>query len=228
LIGSRARGDFKENSDYDIMIVTRRGKNYQLELKYKKVISEKSNIDYFLLSVHLWPSKKFKEQYKKGTSFVYCALRDKKILSTKQNLFKLKLPNCQIAGKERLNWAEKMLKRLKRYLKFSYGKNEKIISGFEIEELGYCAMHLCWAICMLHNFCPLSKYTILRESKKYFIKKEFKTIKRTYKFYSNQEIMRKINKKTFNNFYRGLSLIIKRLKQTNETSPQQAIGYQKK
>lgn len=219
LIGSRARGDFKENSDYDLMFIVKRDvktmKKYETESEYNELISKKANIDNSLISAHLWSADFFKKEYKKGNSFVYCALRDGKAFATRKNsrnLLNLKLPNCKLAGMERIKWAKRNIGYAKFSLNF-WKKREpnKKFSGSELENLGYCAMHLCWGICMINNFCPLSKYTALNESRRYFHKKEFETIKKAYRFYSHQDIYRRINKRTFIEIYGDLNKIIKRL-----------------
>jgi len=210
LTGSRARGDFKEESDYDLMFITRKGKKYSLENKYRSAILKKANID---ASVHLWPFSSYKKEYEKGNSFIYCALRDGKILSSRHNLNEV-LPDCKKAGVERINLAKRNLE----YLNFKSKFNRKLrfkenrIWGFELEELGYTSMHLCWGICMLNRFCPISKYTALNESKKFFSEKEFKAIKKSYRFYSHPDFLKKINKKTFTNLHKSLNLIVRRIK----------------
>ncbi len=211
LMGSRARGDFNENSDYDLMFITKRGKKYELERNYENLIYKKTKIKNSI-DIHLWPINRFKEEYKKGNSFIYCALRDGKKLYFKLSL-DLDLPSCKIAGKERINLAKENLNFLRFHLKFMEKKHRinKRFFGLELEELGYCAMHLCWAVCMLNNFCPISKYTVLNESKKYFTKKEFEIIKRTYQFYSNPDFYRKTNRKSFFKFFRALGKMIKRI-----------------
>ena len=52
LIGSRARGDFREHSDYDLMFITKRGKKFEIERNYENLICEKTNIENSI-SVHL-------------------------------------------------------------------------------------------------------------------------------------------------------------------------------
>ena len=89
--------------------------------------------------------------------------------------------------------------------------NERRFLGLELEKCGYCAMHLCWIVCMLNNFCPISKYTALKESRKYFTKREFEIIKKSYKFYLDSDFYLRINRKTLVKHYTGLNNIIKRL-----------------
>lgn len=71
-------------------------------------------------------------------------------------------------------------------------------------------MHICWAACMLNDFCPVSKYTVLKESKKYFNADEFKTIKKAYGFYVCKGNM-KIGRKDFVRLLNSLKKIIERI-----------------
>lgn len=217
LIGSRARGDFKEDSDYDLMFVTKRirKKEREIESGYNESISKKTKMDDCLISVHVWSIGSFREKYNEGHSFIYCALRDGKILAIKKNsknILNLKLPDCKKAGKERIEWAKRNIDSIKFSLNFWRKRNpNKKFSGLELEELGYCAMHLVWGVCMLNGFCPLSKYTVLKESRKYFSKKESEAIKKVYKFYSHPNLERRINQKMFAEIYQSLNKLAEKI-----------------
>ena len=71
-------------------------------------------------------------------------------------------------------------------------------------------MHLCWAVCMLNNFCPLSKYTILDECKIYFIPHDFNIIKEAYKLYANKN-HKKIKTEIFEKLFNVLKKTIERV-----------------
>ena len=210
--GSRARGDYKESSDFDLMFITKKGKNTDIALKYEKIILNKTGINYSLVQVKLWTNKFFKQRYEKGDSFIYCALRDGKILATRQKKIERKLPDCRLAAKERIGIAENRLQFIKWRLEDCKTKR---FSGLDAEHLGLCAMHFCWAACMLENFCPVSKYTALKESKKYFYAKEFKAIKKAYSFYSHPQIERQFNRENIEKLHAQLSKIIEQLKRAD-------------
>ena len=88
--------------------------------------------------------------------------------------------NCHKAAIDRIYLAKQNTERIKLDLKFF---KKTILRNQELKYLGYCSMHICWAVCMFNNFCPISKYTILRECKKYFSVEDFKSIKKAYNFY---------------------------------------------
>ncbi|MAG19918.1 hypothetical protein CL618_00610 [archaeon] len=211
LYGSRARGDFKKTSDYDIIFIIKSpikspNKEYKIKQHYENQIARKLKIDEHLIQTSIWPLKMFKEEHKKGNSFVYCTLRDGKILYSKQKL-NLKQPkNSQKAAVDRLNFAKRNITNIEFSLK--HLKKHKI-SNFDIEHLGYSSMHLCWTVCMFNNFYPISKYTILKECKKYFTTKQFKNIKKTYNLYATQNSYKNIKKKTFIKLFKSLKKTIK-------------------
>lgn len=178
LNGSRARGDCREDSDWDLMLVTKRGKSYELDEKYKEAISEKTGIDSYLLQTHLWPIRKFKEGYGIGNSFIYCALKDGKILASRTKL-ELKVPKItKNAALDRLKIAKRLLSHTRYTGMLSHP------SDLDYESIGFASMHICWAICMLENFCPVSKHTVLEESRRLFQKDEFFAIRKAYKYYA--------------------------------------------
>lgn len=222
LIGSRARGDFKENSDYDLIFIVKKNKEkeYEIESKYNELISKKTKIEDCLISVHIWSVNSFKKEYNNGHSFIYCALRDGKILAFRKNsknILNLELPNCKKSGIERIELAKRNINYVKFSLDFWKKRNpNRKFSGLDLEDLGYCAMHLTWGICMLNGFCPISKYTVLKESRKYFSKKEFEVIKKAYRFYSHPKIERRISKKEFMEIYQSLNKLIKKIKEVVE------------
>ena len=113
LVGSRARGDYKENSDYDIMFVVKFPfKNYNKEIQteenYKNEISEKPKIDGELIQISIWPLNDFKKEYKKGNSFAFSALRDGKILFSRSKIDFKKPTNFRQYALERLDLAKKI------------------------------------------------------------------------------------------------------------------------
>ena len=212
LCGSRARGDFKEGSDYDLMFITqlpekKLNNKYEIEQQYITQISKKTRIDEHLLQISLWPIDYFEEEHRKGNSFIYCALRDGKPLFLRDNI-NLKQPNnCKKAAIDRLNLAKRNIESIN--ISLDYFK-KFMLSSLELEYLGYCSMHLCWAVCMFNNFCPISKYTVLRECRKYFTTNEFEIIGKTYQLYANQD-QRKIRRKTFTKLFNTLKDIMKKM-----------------
>nr|MBA4405239.1 hypothetical protein [Nanoarchaeum sp.] len=208
LIGSRVRGDFTENSDWDFVFITKRGKSYDLSRKYEEEISKKVDISDYLVQVHLWPLKLFKQKHKEGNSFIYCSLRDSKILASKtKQSFTLPKINKK-AAVNRFNLAKGFMSDIKLFAK----KKKFYISSF-CSMLGYSAMHLLWTVCMLNNFCPISKHTVLKQSKKYFGEEEFKTLKKAYSFYADENLFlhKNVRKKVFLKLFNGLNKIIKRI-----------------
>ncbi|MCX6748420.1 MAG: nucleotidyltransferase domain-containing protein [Candidatus Pacearchaeota archaeon] len=68
LIGSRARGDYNKNSDYDIEVYLRRVK-LKFDSKTPSLYEKNVFINYT-------DSRNFKELVRKGHSFLYCSFRD--------------------------------------------------------------------------------------------------------------------------------------------------------
>ena len=208
LAGSRARGDYMNESDFDLMFITKGGSDMTIAFKYQEKIARKTKIPSYLIQVKLWTNKFFNERYSKGDSFVYCAIRDGKILASRNKKFENKLPDCRKAAKERLSIAKKNLG----FIKYTLEENsERRISGSRAEFLGFCAMHISWAVCMMRNFCPLSKHTVLKEIKKYFNENEFQKIKRAYKFYSHPKFERQNNIKSVEKLYYNLNKILNKV-----------------
>lgn len=202
--GSRARGDNRKDSDYDLMFITKKGSSYDLSKKYERLVASKIGVDNSNVGILLLPTKKFELKRSLGNSFVYNTLKYGKILASRKEIDR-KLPENLVKGaKERLNLAKRDID----YAKFNLYDLSKNVDDINIGEIGYAAMHLCWTVCMLHNFCPKSKYTVLNESRKYFTEKEFETIKQAYKFYSHPNFDRKIKGYEFLNILRPLTRII--------------------
>jgi len=216
LFGSRARGDHKENSDYDLMFITKSSiKNFDEEFiikqKYKNKIAERTKLDKNQLQISLWSLDDFKKEHEKGNSFIYCALRDGKFLFSREKI-NLKQPtNCTKAALDRLYFVKRNIEHIKFYLKHLGGSP----SSNELENLGYSSMHLCWAVCMLNNHFPLSKYTILKECRKYFNLEEFENIKKTYQLYVNSD-GKEIDKKTFLGLFNSIKKVTKRIEEEYE------------
>lgn len=214
LCGSRARGDFKENSDYDLMVITQyqitqtSRQHFEIEDAYISQIAKKTKIAEQLIQLSLWSYDYFDEEYKKGNSFVYCTLRDGKILASRNSLTLTPPRTCYQAGRERLNKAIENIKRIK----FSLDNFESAPTQLELEDLGYTSMHLCWAVCMLNNFCPLSKYTVLDECEIYFRSQDFNIIKETYQLYANQN-RKKMKKEIFEKLFNVLKKIIEKVEE---------------
>lgn len=212
LSGSRARGDFKEGSDYDFLFVTKSGvedplEEHEIKKNYANQIAKRAIINEDLIQIYLWPLENFKKEHKRGNSFVYCALRDGKVISSRYNLDLKQPKNCQKAAMDRIDFAKRNINVIGFFLK----NVKKGMVGYpELEYLGYCSMHICWAACMFNNFCPVSKYTVLRESKKYFTEQEFKSIKKAYNFYEDQNY-RRTRKKNFVTLFNDLKKIIKKV-----------------
>lgn len=208
LCGSRARGDHREDSDYDIMIVTDSDDvdTYDFMRRCEKHLATAS-----LPQVSVWSKKDLERERKKGNSFIYCALRDGKELFSRGGLNTALPKTLRRAAKDRLG----LVRRNIEGVEFSFGiyenHGEEFEPGFmEQEHLGFASMHLCWAVCMLNNFCPVSKHTVLKECRKYFTKEEIRSIKRAYRLYAKRsgEGMRK---KTFMDLFKAMKSIIERI-----------------
>ncbi len=185
LSGSRARGDYRKDSDYDLtMVINAISKSWKKECsikrRYENFISTRTKIPSYLLQVAIWPKERYNLELQKGHSFLYCALRDGKILFSRKSIVLKQPKSCQKAGYERIRMAKLQLDLAK-----DFSKAPLFNSTIYKEHLGYCAMHLCWAVCMIHNFCPRSKYTVLKECQPYFTSKQFTTIQKAYLFYVN-------------------------------------------
>tara|TARA_Y100000310_G_scaffold203351_1_gene203570 strand:+ start:3743 stop:4519 length:777 start_codon:yes stop_codon:yes gene_type:complete len=212
LSGSRARGDYRENSDYDLTFVTKSPiKNYDEELtiehNYKNKISEKTKIDRDLIQVSVWSFNGFKKEYKRGNSFVYCALRDGKILFSRSKINFKKPTNFRQYALDRLDLAKRNIEDIKFSLKYY---KEPTPRSRELEDLGYISMHLCWAVCMFNNHCPISKYTVLKECRKYFSENELVHIKKAYQLYAKKG-SKKLHRKTFLVLFNNLKKTMKRV-----------------
>ncbi len=216
--GSRARGDFKKNSDYDLMFITKSiikslTKEHKIKQEYKNHIAKKTSIDKNALQISLWPLKSFTIEYLKGNSFIHCALRDGQIIISKDNRTKFdallkKTVNCKGAITDRIDISKKGIEVIET---ISKKFKQRIPNSLDYEELGFSAMHLCWAVCMLNNFYPTSKYTILNECEDYFTKKEFKSIKEAYNLYSTRnQNCKNLKKKKFLELLSDLKKILKK------------------
>jgi len=212
LSGSRARGDYRKNSDYDLTFITKspiKDYNEELEIEenYKNKISEKTKIDRELIQVSVWSFNGFKKEYKRGNSFVYCALRDGKILFSRSKINFKKPVNFQEYALDRLDLAKRNIEDIKFSLKCF---KEPTPRSRELEDLGYISMHLCWAVCMINNHCPISKHTVLKECAKYFTVNELRYLKKAYQLYAKKG-SKKLHKKTFLSLFNNLKKIIKRV-----------------
>jgi len=221
LTGSRARGDNRNDSDYDIVFVTKKGNSYNLSENYEKQITEKVDVNKGLVNVYLYPLWKFKKFYDKGNSFIHTTLRDGKILASREKTEKyiknlnLNFPNRLFYGAyDRLKITKENLDFIINFLTYLQWD----IDDLSLERLGYCSMHLCWIACMLDNFCPKSKYTALEESRKYFTEKEFEAIKNAYRFYAYPNTNRKISRKNFLKMHNSLNKIYERINSEHKSN----------
>lgn len=213
LCGSRARGDHREDSDYDIMVVTESDDSdtYLFDRRCREYMTGKASVPEALLQVTVGSKKYYEKERKKGNSFIYCALRDGKVLFSRGTLNTALPKKCVRGGKDRMGLVRRHIEHIELSLEFY----DKHYTGFkprslEKEDLGYASMHLCWAMCMLNNFCPVSKHTILRECRTYFTKEEFRSIKRAYSLYADQT-GKGMRKKTFMALFKAMKRIIERI-----------------
>jgi predicted nucleotidyltransferase len=210
LSGSRARGDYKKDSDYDISIITKCGSSFVLHSKYSRELANFTKIDSLLLSVHIWPISRFKTQYAKGDSFVYTMIRDGIVLAKRnRSVIEISLPSsCEKAGAERIEIAKKIAERINLY--FGNFSDKGRAPGFLKEELGFSCMHFCWGICLTNNFCPKSKYTLLKECSVLFNKSEMVFLKKVYGSYKCRDkfLLRESNKKIILDECKKLSSLI--------------------
>lgn len=213
LCGSRARGDHREDSDYDIMIVTESDDShtYFFDSRCREYMAGKASIPEALLQVTAGSKKYYEKERKKGNSFIYCALRDGKVLFSRGKLNTALPKSCVRAGKDRMGLARRHIRHIELSLDFF----KKHYTGdkprfLDLEDLGYASMHLCWAVCMLNNFCPVSKHTVLRECRTYFTKEEFRSIKRAYSLYADRT-GKGMRAKTFMTLFKAMKRIVKRI-----------------
>ena len=212
LHGSRARGDYKEDSDYDIIFITKSpskslDEEFKIKQNYKNKLAERTKINEDKLQISLWPFNDFKKEYKKGNSFVHCALRDGKFLFSKCKINFNQPTSFYRYALDRITITKRNIDNIEFTLK---NFKNSILGSIEREDLGYCSMHLCWAVCMFNNHLPISKYTVLKECKRYFTKKEFKSIKRTYQLYAKNNHKR-IKNEIFSSLFNDLKRILKRI-----------------
>lgn len=213
LCGSRARGDHREDSDYDIMMVLESDDfdTYTFGILCRECLEKQASIPPELLQISTESRKYYETERKKGNSFIYCALRDGKVLFSRGELNTTLPKKCVRGGKDRIGQVHSHIRHIELSLNFFEKNNRRFKPrALELENLGYASMHLCWAVCMLNNFCPVSKHTVLRECRKYFTKEEIRSIKRAYRLYAKRsgEGMRK---KTFMDLFKAMKSIIERI-----------------
>ena len=152
LMGSRARGDFNKNSDYDIEVYLKKKK---LRFNSKQPSLPERNI-----FINYTDSRNFNELKRKGHSFLYCSFRDGIPLHQDNNWFdrnkreilKLK-PSKEIISFYLEASIERIMSLLKKqgpfYLDYEEGKS--------------AANQLGFAILMDNNVYPISPHTLKKE-----------------------------------------------------------------
>jgi len=204
-IASKRDGNFSNRTSY--LEQAKATKRYLISIKDSLRLRESVKINEDKLQISLWPFNDFKKEYKKGNSFVHCALRDGKFLFSKCKINFNQPTSFYRYALDRITITKRNIDNIEFTLK---NFKNSILGSIEREDLGYCSMHLCWAVCMFNNHLPISKYTVLKECKRYFTKKEFKSIKRTYQLYAKNNHKR-IKNEIFSSLFNDLKRILKRI-----------------
>lgn len=164
LFGSRARGDFDEDSDYDINVFVDKTKDYGKNLLFR---NKEIYIDFI-------NKKKFRYLFDKSHSHLYCTFRDGIIIYQRNKWFDnikndiLKLKPSKEMVLLYLDSSFRALCMLKRSKKFGYydAENGKIASN----QIGF-------AIMMHNKKYPKSPHTLSKEI--LFINNRYKVLIKT-------------------------------------------------
>lgn len=166
IFGSRARGDFSKDSDYDIAVFTKREKKESIEDDYTKEIC------FTIIS-----PKTMTSQIKSAHSFIYCIFRDGLPLYQKDGWFNkkknkiLKLRPSKETVKLYLSSAlETMLWR---------GKG-KHLSSIEYEDNKINTNKVGFSILMNNGIYPISPHTLSKELIR--LNKKYTKIAKTIKY----------------------------------------------
>lgn len=153
LCGSRARGDFKRDSDYDLSIFH---KGRKAEERIKKVFKEISP----LIEIRLVNKKRFDYYLERHHPFLYCPFRDGKALYQKQKWFdekKLEIMKLEPKRETALNYITNSIKVLSLFnllkdpIYFEEGKKAANLLGF--------------GILMYQGIFPLSPHSLPKQLK---------------------------------------------------------------
>lgn len=164
LFGSRARGDFNEDSDYDINVFVDKNKDYGGNLLFR---NKNIYIDFI-------DKRKFRYLLDKSHSHLYCTFRDGVIIYQKNKWFdntKNKILKLQPSSKTVLFYLDssfRALCMLKRGKKFGY---------YDAESGKIASNQLGFAIMMHNKKYPKSPHTLSKEI--FSINKRYKYLVQT-------------------------------------------------
>lgn len=155
LYGSRSRGDYYEDSDYDL--------NVYLNNNSSKESREVLNIPEKEIWISIINKRQFKELKSKGHPFLYCAFRDGKSIYQKNKWFdKLKPEILKLKPSKKI-----IFYYLSSALEISEYLTEKIkkrfYSSLVYEDSKVVANKLGFAMLMKKNIYPTSPHTLKRE-----------------------------------------------------------------
>ncbi len=155
LFGSRARGDFREDSDYDICVYLK-----NKEINFTKSFSE-LNYNGYPITITFIDKKNFNHLYEKRHPHLYCTFRDGLAIYQKDEWFdKLKpeIINFKPSKKTSFNY----ICSSRNIFKFTIDKNI-----YDYEETKKAANLLGFGIMMFHGKYPLSPHNLSQELKQY-------------------------------------------------------------
>lgn len=151
LYGSRSRGDYSNNSDYDINVyLNNNNKAYDKSLS----IPEKD------IWINIINKKQFQELKSKGHSFLYCAFRDGKTIYQNKDWFDKTKPEVL-----KIKPTKKIIEL---YLSSALEMLDYLIKGklrhsLDYEEGKVIANKIGFAILMKDNIYPISPHTVKKE-----------------------------------------------------------------
>lgn len=192
LFWSRARGDFREDSDYDI--------NVYISCKEKKI----SYFNYYDDKYHISfvDKEKFREYLREGHSFLFCTFMDGKIIYQNKNWFDKKRKIIM-----NLKPSKEIIVSYLKYSNFNIISAKRKIDLFDdlfLEDIKVAANQIGFALVMLNKKYPISSHTLQKEIKQ--LNKKYLKIAEIInyfhkKYYFNEGIKKKCYKQKLNEIY---------------------------
>lgn len=191
LFGSRARGDYNNDSDYDI--------NVFLDKNYNNFLDKKISGLNDKVYISLITPKDFKYLRKKAHPFLYCVFRDGIPLYQRNSWFE-RVKRELINLKPLKETAKKYIISSTEILT-SLNKKRVGLSSFYVEEGKMAANKLGFGILMLHKIYPKSPHTLSKQLVS--LDKRYKNLAKIIKYlqdkyYQNAKLKERIYYKKLN------------------------------
>lgn len=171
LYGSRARGDFNKNSDYDIEVY--------LDKKKIKLLEKSPSLEHKNIFIDVTDKSSFKNLKKRGHPFLYCTFRDGIPLcqykewfkQNKKEVLKIK-PSEEVIKHYAISGLERILNLKKNKLFY-----------LDYEDIKSAANQIGFSIMMKHEIYPISPHTLKIELNK--LDKKYINIAKTICYLQN-------------------------------------------